>query len=346
MDRTKYLDKDFNPPGTIRKVSAKNEVKVLFTTYHKEHIKQETIDIKDLSSIEIKKSNNNWLHCNTTVDYQVLEEIGKKFEIHPLILENIQNTDQRPRLNDTEKFNFIVLKGFSFKDKQLSKNQVCIIFFDNLIITFSENNSFRSVEDRIINGKGKVRQKGCDYLLFSILDNLFDSYYNIIDSLDQELIALENNLLENNTLFDLNYYLKLKNNIDQVKRYINPLSNILNGLIASTRPPIEKTNIIYFKDLINSSNQLSETIAYLSSSIDNILNVSMSISSYKMNGIMKVLTIISTIFIPLTFIAGIYGMNFALMPELKFKWGYPAVLGLMCIVVVVMIRFFKKKKWL
>lgn len=340
----RYKSRDLKPPGTLREVgSSVSEISLI--KYDSDSVEKKDLSIEDLKNIVINKKSNYWLHCNSTLDPNLLESIGEKFVIHPLLLENIQNPDQKPKFNDTEDFNFIILKTLGFVDKSIERNQIAIIYFKNLIITFSKNFSFSEIEERILLSKGKVRSKGSDYLLFALLDILIDSYYHHLDILEEEVIRVEEELQESSLGFNINNFLILRKNIELVKRTILPLTPIIEGLIKSKSPPISQNNLIYFKDLINSSSQVSDIIGTISTSLEGILNLSMNISSYKMNGIMKVLTIISTIFIPLTFLAGIYGMNFTNIPELGFKWSYPILIVVMIIIAILMIRFFKKRKW-
>lgn len=345
LKRTKYLSKDKQPPGIIRKRNTSENPGITLISYNKESVSKKELKIIDIENLLLKKSENSWIHCSSTNNHIVLKAIGDKFNIHPLLLENIQNVDQRPRLNDTEDFNFIIIKSYTFDKEKLLKNNIAIIVFPQLIISFSENKSFEDINNRIIEGRGKIRSKKCDYLLYSLLDLISDEYYMVLDVLDQQTIALEETLIKKDYKFDITSYLLLKSQVDGIRRNISPVPSIIEGIINSKSPKINSENIIYYKDLLNVTTQLSDIINSMSSSMDNILNLSINISGFKMNGIMKVLTIISTIFIPLTFIAGIYGMNFVHMPELKHKLAYPIVVFVMCIIVIIMVRFFKKKNW-
>ena len=250
-----------------------------------------------------------------------------------------------PKLNDTEKFNFIIQKSITLQNETLIKNHLGYLVFKDLIITFANGNPFKVVEDRLKNRVGKIRSKGTDYLLFSIMDLLSDEYFELIDYLEQKTLTFEEALIRDNYSLNINEFLKTKSNLDLIKHFINPLPAIIEGISVSKTPEINSENLIYYKDLLNNTMQISDIINNTSNSIDNILNLSINISGYKMNGIMKVLTIISTIFIPLTFIAGVYGMNFQHMPELGFKYAYPVIIGVMAVIAIVMINFFRKKRW-
>lgn len=344
--KLKYLNKDRQPPGTIRKFDSSTDIEISIITYDKDFANKSKIRVNEIKDIDIKDGVHTWIHCPSTIDSNMLIEIGKRFEVHPLILENIQNIEHRPKLNDTEKFNFIIQKSLVINEDKLIKNHIGYIIFKNTLITFSNDNPFIDIEDRLLNGIGKIRVYGTDYLLFCLMDLLTDEYFTLLDIIEQKTIVFEEALLNDKYKLNINEFLKLKNQIDLVQRYISPLTNIIEGILTSQSPALKVTNLIYFKDLLNNTIQIIDLIQATSISIDNILNLSINISGYKMNGIMKVLTIISTIFIPLTFIAGIYGMNFVNMPELESRWGYPIVILLMVIIALFMINFFRRKRWL
>lgn len=346
IKQIKYFGKDKLPPGTIREQNREfRNVEITQITYNSDSIKKISVHIDNIKDIVVEEDKNTWIHCPSTMNHQLLKEIGDKFKIHSLILENIQNIDHRPKFNDTEKFNFIIQKQLTISEHKLKRNHIGYIYFPNLIITFSNDHPFTVIEDRLLHKEGKVRDKGCDYLLFILLDLLSDEYYQLLDRIEKEVLIFESNLINEDYRLDIDKFLKVKSQIDSIKHDILPLPGIIEGISLSTRPPIDKENLIYFKDLLNNTIQITDLISATSNSIDDILNLSINISSYKMNGIMKILTIISTIFIPLTFIAGIYGMNFLNMPELKMKYAYPVTIAIMLGITVVMINFFKRKKW-
>lgn len=346
ISRRKYLNRDKQPPGIIRDISTTNEnVNISLLSYDSNNAHVKDINVNEIEDIKLDRKKNNWIHCNSTGNPDLLKQIGKKFDIHHLLLENIQNIDQRPRLNDTESFNFIVCKRYVFNNDELIKDHISIIFFPELVITFSDRNPFEDIKNRILQNQGKIRSKKTDYLLFSLLDLITDEYYSTFDILDQKVSFFEKELLDDKVNLDISGYIKLKGQIDLIKRNISPLPQIISGILSSKAPPILSVNIIYFRDLLNGMLQSIDIINSISDNINSILDLSINISSYRMNGIMKILTIISTTFIPLTFIAGIYGMNFHFMPELKIKWAYPAIVIVMVIIVINMFIFFKKKKW-
>jgi len=346
LKRIKYLNKDKLPPGTIRKHGVDSgDIKISIINYDVDTVDKQYISLDKIVDIDLSKNSKTWIHCPSTINSNLLEKIGNKFNIHSLILENIQNIDHRPKLNDTENFNFIIQKSLQLRDGNLIKNHIGYIIFKDLLITFANGTPFSLIEERILKKEGKVRNKSIDYLLFICMDLLSDEYFELLDLMEQKTIKFEESLIKDNYKLDINEFLQLKSQLDIVRHYVTPLSTIIDGIINSTKPPIDISNLIYYKDLLNNTIQLTDLIKTTSKSIENILNLSINISGYKMNNIMKVLTIISTIFIPLTFIAGVYGMNFEYMPELHFKFSYPITLGIMVIIALIMVNFFRKRRW-
>lgn len=345
--RKKYLMKNMQLPGTVQaQENDDRDITVSLLSYDQTHCLKKNLKLNELKDLKLRKNENHWLHCPSVTNKTLLETIGTLFSIHPLLLENIQNTDQRPKVSSEQDFNFLIIKSFVLSDNNLKKNHIAIIVFNNLIISFSHFNNFHIIEKRLLEKLGRIREKKTDYLLFSMLDLTMDDYFCVLDNLEQSASALEEDLLEKNSAFNMNKYISIKKHIEKIRRNSKTIPQIIESLIKSKNLKIKNENKIYYKDLLSSAIQIADISSSMSQNIDNILNISINISGYKMNGIIKVLTIISTIFIPLSFLAGVFGMNFMHIPGLQHAAGFPLLMSMMCLLVLCMIIYFKKKKWI
>ena len=346
----KYKSKDKLPPGTVRPaaggfIPAKP---LQIYIYDTENIETFAVPVNDLADFKIPANKTVWLHCPHTSNPEALQAIGDKFNIDSLVLEDIQNTSHRPKMEDYADYNFIIQKEFSW-DNEKSKvkiNHLAYLFFKSMVITFAESNSFQIIADRLFNKKGKIRQKGADYLLFCLLDIICDDYFQTMNEIETLLETYEDDGHDEESappgpapIF------RLKKEAVILRRNLRPLIEAVEALKRSSAPPILTINLTFYRDLSDHLAHLLDSLDMVMVSADNLISLSLNMAGQQTNRIMKVLTIIATIFIPLTFIAGVYGMNFAFMPELKLPWGYPAALGLMVLIGIIMLIIFKRKKW-
>ena len=290
-----------------------------------------------------------WLNVIGLQDVKVLEKLGEIFNLHPLILEDILNTDQRPKIEIFDDHIFIVLKILSYdkNSREINSEQVSLILGDNYIISFLENQTelFQPVKERIKNPKGRHRTHGADYLAYALIDIIVDHYFLILEDLAEEIEILEENAIENTSSDFVRNIQVMKRELIYIRKSIWPVRELIGTLFRGDSPLISDFTKPYFKDVYDHTIQIIDTIENFRDIISGILDIYLTKVSNRMNEIMKVLTIIATIFIPLTFIAGVYGMNFEFMPELKWHWAYPTLWMIMLTILVGMIAFFKRKKW-
>lgn len=317
--------------------------------YNGDYIKED--EIKSLDHIEdyISDDHVTWISIFGLHNTQLIEQMGKIFNVSPLLLEDILNTDERPKLSEDDDHLFIILKSLLFNKatKKVQIDQISIIVGKNYVITIqeTEHQHFEDVCKRLWSGLTKIRSYSPDYLCYALIDTLVDSYILNIETLGTEIEEQEKVLLTSNkeVIKNIYYY---KTELSYIRKNIRPVKEIMTRFMASDSELINERTFNYLRDLDNLVTQALEAIEIyytMLSDQQNIYNTNMTNS---VNDVMKVLTIFSAIFIPLTFIAGIYGMNFDYMPELKYPGAYFALLGVMTCITIVMLFFFKKKKWL
>jgi len=290
-----------------------------------------------------------WVNVGGVHQIEVLEAFGKHFNLHPLLLEDIANTDQRPKLDDYDTYLFLVMKMLTTTDGgDILVEQISFVMGRNYVLSFQENGTdvFLSVRDRLKGGKGRLRQNGSDYLLYALIDAVVDQYFAVLEMLGERIESLQERVVADpkpETLRDIH---ALKRQLLFVRRAVWPLREAINTLSRSECPFLHEPTKVFFRDVYDHVVQIVDTIETLREMVSSSLDIYLSSVSYRLNAVMRVLTVITTIFMPLSFIAGIYGMNFEYMPELKWHWGYPMALGIMGMVAVIMLLGFHRKKWL
>ncbi|MFC2159978.1 magnesium/cobalt transporter CorA [Actinomycetota bacterium] len=339
------------PPGSLVHIGKKKETKTKITIIDYDEITFQEIEIEaPKECITYKdKPTITWINVDGIENIQVLKDIGECFNIHSLTLEDILNTDQRPKLEEYEKYIFIVLKMLSYDDKEeaISSEQVSLILGENYVISFqeSEGDIFDPIRARIKNGKGRVRKTGSDYLSYLLLDTIVDNYFIILEKIGEKIEGLEDEVIKNPTQETVSTIHNLKTEMLYLKKSIWPLREVVNKLERGELSLIKKSTSIYLRDIYDHTIQVIDTVETLRDMLSGILDIYLSSVSNRMNEVMKVLTIIATIFIPVTFIAGIYGMNFSNMPEIGWNWSYLVFWIVVLIIGAAMIIYFKKKKW-
>ena len=292
----------------------------------------------------------SWINVDGLHDISIIEEIGKHFDIHSLILEDILNTNQRPKFEDTEKYIYVVLKMLRFDEQSrtILSEQVSIVLSSNYVISFQENigDVFEPIRERIRNAKGRVRKMGSDYLMYTLLDAIVDSYFSILEKLGEKIENMEEELIGDPSEKTLKQIHNLKREMVYLRKSVWPLRELISSMERSESAFIKETTSVYLRDVYDHTIQVIDTVETFRDMVSGMLDIYLSSISNRMNAVMKVLTIIATIFIPLTFVAGIYGMNFKYMPELEWKWGYLSVWIVMVIIGICMLIYFRRKKWL
>lgn len=291
-----------------------------------------------------------WINVDGLHDTELIERCGKLFNIHALVLEDIVNTGQRPKAEDFGDYLYVTCKMLSWDDEhhEARSEQLSIILGPTWVLTFQERRGdvFEAVRERIRHGRGRVRGMDPGYLCFALLDALVDNYFGVLEHVGDQLEPLEERVLTETGVESVQALHKWKREMLSLKKAIWPLRETFAGLERGESQLFSKETRLFLRDLHDHAIQVIDTIESIRDMLGGLLDLHLTIVSNRMNEVMKVLTIIATIFIPLTFIAGIYGMNFEYMPELKWPWGYFGVWGIMAAVTITMVVFFRRKRWL
>ncbi len=347
---TKRSRKTGLPPGTLVHIGENKTGKVTIATFNYAGTRCDERQDPPLDGLAPPTDASvTWVDVGGVHKMEVLESFGKQFQLHSLLLEDIANTDQRPKLDDYETCLFLVMKMLSVTDRQdIIVEQVSLVLGRNFVLSFQENGTdvFKPVRDRLRGGKGRLRQSGADYLLYALVDAIVDQYFSVLEVLGEKIEALQDLVVSDPKPETLQQIHALKRQLLFLRRAVWPLREAMNGLSRSECPLLQEPTKVFFRDVYDHVVQIVDTIETLREMVSACLDIYLSSISYRLNAVMKVLTIITTIFMPLTFIVGIYGMNFEHMPELQWKWGYPAVLGVMAVVGVGMLVAFRKKRWI
>ena len=339
-------------PGTLIHVGEKKieKVRIRVIDYNEDNFEE-----KELSRIEeifpyMERKSITWLNIDGLHDVDIIRKIGEKFSFHPLVMEDVINTSQRPKTEEYGDYIFVTLKMlFHVEDeRQIRHEQFSLILRENMLITFQERvgDVFEPVRERLRKVKGRIRNSGADYLAYTLIDAVVDSYFIVLEKMGESIESLEEKLLSYPSKETLEKIHELKRELISLRKSVWPLREMLRILETVESDIMKEKTLVYLRDVYDHVIQVSDNIETFREIASGMLDVYLSSISNKMNEIMKVLTIIATIFIPLTFIAGIYGMNFKYMPELEWHWGYPFAIFVMVIIVAVMFMWFKRKHFL
>ncbi len=339
-------------PGTLIHVG---EVKVERARISLLDYDESAFQEKEVTTIEEcfpfkDKPTITWINIDGLHQVEIVEALGKHFGLHPLVMEDIVHTGQRPKMEDYENTLFIVLKMLLYNEasEQIDEEQVSLILGPNLVISFQEREGdvFDPIRERIRNNRGRIRKMGADYLAYALVDAIVDHYFILLEKVGDRVEILGEELVEKPSPKTLEEIHALKRELLFMRKSVWPLREVISGLQRGESALFEEHTLIYLRDVYDHSIQVIDTVETFRDMISGMLDIYLSSVSNRMNEVMKVLTIIATIFIPLTFVAGIYGMNFQYMPELRWSWGYFGALGVMGLAVVGMILYFKRKRWL
>jgi magnesium transporter len=340
------------PPGTIVHIGEKKvgPVKITIIDYSETSFQEKEAKTVEECFIFKDKPTVSWINIDGLHQIDIIEKIGKHFDLHPLILEDIVNTGQRPKLEDFEQFIFIVLKMLHYdeEDKEIKPEQISLILGASFVISFQEKEGdpFYHIRERIRNGKGRIRKMKTDYLAYALVDAIVDHYFIILEKLGEDIEFLEEELITDPRPETLQAIHNLKKEMIFLRKSVWPLREVIRSLEKGESSLIHESTTIYLRDVYDHTIRIIETVETFRDIVSGMVDIYISSVSNKMNEVMKVLTIIATIFIPLTFIAGIYGMNFEYMPELGWRWGYPLLWLIMVAIGILMFVYFRKKHWL
>ncbi len=340
------------PPGSLVHIGEKKAetLKITVMDYDEAHFEEKEIKTIDECFIFKDKLTVTWINIDGLHQVEILEKLGECYGLHPLVLEDILNTDQRPKMEDYGEYLYIVLKDLDYDDKssQIEPEQISLILGPNFVFSFQEmaGDTFGTIRERIRNSKGRIRKMGADYLAYSLLDSIVDNYFIILEKLGERIEFLEEKLVTQPTPETLQMIHHLRREMIFLRKAVWPLREVVNGLERGESSLIKESTRIYLRDVYDHTIQTIDTIETYRDMVSGMLDIYLSSVSNRLNSVMKVLTIIATIFMPLTFLAGVYGMNFKFMPELEWRWGYPFIWLIMVGIGVFMFFYFKKKRWL
>ena len=355
------------PPGSLIHIGEKKkeEIKISILDYDETNFQEKEAKTIDECFLLKDKPTVTWINVDGIHQIEILEKLGNCFGLHPLVLEDILNTDQRPKIEDYNDYIYIVLKMLYYKENNplsppfskggigvfsdgITIEQISLIIGRNFVISFQEGiegDVFNSVRERIRNDKGRIRKMGSDYLAYSLIDAIVDNYFIILEKIGDKIELLEEKLVTDPTQETLHIIHNLKREMIFLRKSVWPLREVVSGMERGESPLIKESTRVYLRDVYDHTIQVIDTIETFRDMVSGMLDIYLSSISNRLNAVMKVLTIIATIFMPLTFIAGVYGMNFKYMPELEWRWGYPVILFVMFAIGILMVVYFRRKKW-
>ncbi len=308
--------------------------------------------ISELSEIKenIQREGVTWLNINGIHDVDLIKELGEQFSISPLFLEDILNTDQRPKFESYEHHDTFILKMIQYDDKinKIVVEQISMILGENYVITLQERvgDVFAGVRERIRNNKGRVRLNDNDYLLYALMDAIADNYSIAVEIVGRKIDELEGRIFKYNEKGLSEEIYALKTELNYLRKSVRPVKDVVYAYMKAESHFFQEKNLVFLRDLNDLLTHSAESIELYNSLVSDQLNIYNTNMSNSMNQVMKVLTIFASIFIPLTFLAGIYGMNFEYIPELKYKYAYPIFWVVVILVGLALVIYFRRKKWL
>lgn len=330
--------------GEVRQAASQTEV----ITYDGEKVEVTHPDLERECLTPPPEGTITWVNLEGIGRLELLKSLGDCYGIHPLVLEDIANTDQRPKAEEYDNYLFLVLKMLTPVAAGVSSEQVSLILGGGWLLTFQEGldgDPFSPVRERLKNSQGRLRSQGADFLAYSLMDVIVDNYFLVLEQVADSIEVMEEELMRAPSQRTLAEIYRMKRELLFIHKAIWPLREVINSLIRRESPLVKESTLIYLRDLYDHTIQVIETTETLRDMLSGMLDIYLSSVSNRMNAVMKVLTIIATIFMPLTFIVGLYGMNFKYMPELESHWGYPGVLLVMVMVTIGMLIFFRRKRW-
>jgi magnesium transporter len=341
------------PPGTLVHIGAKKGTpRLTLMDYDASGVRESEVTAAELSE-KIKLARGvKWVNLQGLGDVRMIEQIGACFNLHPLVLEDIFNTEQRAKLEDYGDYLYVVLKTFGYEtrgtEERIYSEQISLILGKNFVLSFLEADGLqlRSVRDRLHSGKGQIGKSGADFLMYSLIDAIVDSYFVILERLDEKTEALETELIARPQPITLQAIYRLKREGVFLRRALWPLREVISSLQRGDSPLFTRNTLLYLRDVYDHTIHIIDSIESLRDLTAGMLDIYVSSVSFRISTVMKVLTVITTIFMPLTLISGIYGMNFKYLPGLDWNLGFFVVLGTMAVISVGMLLLFRWKKWL
>ncbi|MEE4194743.1 MAG: magnesium/cobalt transporter CorA [Anaerolineae bacterium] len=340
-------------PGSLVPIRAEEQQPAQITLYRyqpDQPLEERTLTTIEAADVHPRSKTVTWLQVQGTCAHDTFEKMGKIFGLHPLTMEDILDRGQRPKMEEFEDYLFIELNEVLFPPEapRIAINQISIILKKNLVITFQEypTTVFDTVIKRLREGKTKLVKQGADYLVYSLMDAVVDHYYLNLEDIGDRIEDLEESTVTNPDPDLLQEIHLLKSELILYRKSIWPLREVISSLERGDSSFIKPATLVYLRDIYDHIIQVIESTEIFREIVSGILDIYLTSVSNKMNQVMKVLTVVTSIFIPITFITGLYGMNFENMPELHWRWGYFAVLGVIALLVIGMLAYFRRRKWL
>jgi magnesium transporter len=348
--RSKIHKKLGKAPGTITYMGNRdNTISTLEVMAFSEDSLEEYSPVNVETLLEEKSDKIKWINLVGLSDEGFIEKLGKVFQLNPLTLEDAVHTEQRPKIDEYDTYIFGVFKMMYLDEQQrIIVEHIAITLFDKEVLVFQELNQdvFDSVRQRLRGKLGRIRSRGADYLFFALLDAIIDNYFVILESISERMELLEEEVYQKPKPKTAHKIQELKKEVLRIRRYIAPVRELIGRLIDTEHPLIKKDTKLFLRDLLDHCLEINESLQIYREMVMSLMEMYMSNVSNKMNEVMKVLTVMASIFIPLTFIAGVYGMNFDNMPELHMENGYFVVLGVMLGILIIMVIYFMRKRWI
>ena len=340
-------------PGSLvyvgDEISGFVDVEVYHCTEGSELERRGLADVEELTAYR-DAPGLTWVDVNGVHDVALIGRIGEIFNLHPLLLEDVVNANQRPKFEQHGEHLFLVLKMLlsSAEGDEIEAEQVSVVLGPHYVITFQKRarDTFDPVRRRLADPTSRIRQHGADYLAYALVDTIVDNYFAVLERLGDQIEELEDAVIADPSRERLEDIFEAKRGLVELRRMVWPLRDALAGMGRGDTPLIRHDTLPYLRDVHDHTLRVIDTIETYRDTAATMVEMYMTGVSNRMNEVMRVLTVIATIFIPLTFIAGVYGMNFINMPELHWRWGYPAVLGVMGVTTVFLLMFFRRRGWL
>ncbi len=339
-------------PGSLVYVGERTDepVKISIMDYNADRLDEfPNATVEDIQNCMANES-VTWINISGIHDLAIVEKIGKLFDLHPLLMEDIVNTNHRSKIDDYENYLFMVLKMVFQEPEEASLlfEHVCLVIGPDYLISFQEREGdvFGPVRERLKKAKGRIRKSGVDYLAYALIDMIVDHYYVVLEQMGEDLEVIQEEALASPTTKTLNAIHDARHQVVFLRKTIWPMREMIASLLRGTSDLFHDDVMVYLQDVYDHVIQVIDTVETYRDLLSSTLDTYMSSVSNKMNEIMKVLTVMATLFIPLTFLAGVYGMNFKYMPELEWQYAYPVFWGLVVTVFLIMVLWFRNKKWL
>ncbi len=350
---SKRSDKSGLPPGSLVHVGEPKgeEPKITAMIYDASRLLEEELETVGEAFPLSDAPTVTWINVDGIHQVEIVEELGQRLGLHPLVLEDILNPEQRPKMEDLGGYLYLVMKMLDWDNErnEMTVEQVSVLVGANYVVSLQEQpggDVLDPIRDRIREARGSIRQEGADYLAYAMLDGVVDSYFGVLEGLGEKVEALEEELVAHPTPDTLQELHELKTAMIFMRKSVWPLREVVAALERGRSPLIKGSTQPFLRDVYDHVIQVMDSVETLRDMLSGMLDIYLSSISNRMNEVMKVLTVFASIFIPLTFLAGVYGMNFAYMPELSWRWAYPALWVLMLAVGLAMLSYFRRKRWL